>query len=357
METHSSPRKILIGSSTAFGPAGLKAKPAGRSAKVVTPTPAPPAAPVPRTSCPTKWFRDPLDKAIKKLVRPSTAERRRKFLVIKHALPLQVFEDFLSPLQAIDVEGLRRAPDNSLIPTSQTSTLRKYTYILKKGSVIDKLFRLQELDPEPPTPEPEPEVEQIGESNVYEVEQIVRSRKKGKRTEYEIKWRGWASETNTWEAASRIHPALVAAFEGKPAPLPRISKPLLPRRGAGAARARLSCAEQRRGGVPQTISMVCGNVVVELKESVKQERMPTLTLTFLVLSMDKTGHIIWPTNFNPRTRAALRLQARALLQRMIDDPLNPVDSSMAPALTATGTSAVWKGAPQRELVVVQPQMA
>ena len=55
-----------------------------------------------------------------------------------------------------------------------------------------------------------------------------------------------------------------------------------------------------------------------------QERMPTMTLTFFVLSMDKTGHIIWPTNFEAKTRAALRLQARALLQKMMDDPLNPV---------------------------------
>ena len=154
---------------------------------------------------------------------------------------------------------------------------------------------------------------------MYEVERIEQSRKTGKRTEYLIKWLDWDESTNTWESASRIHPALVAAFEGKPAPQPRISAPALPKRGAGAARARLSGAEQRRG--------------------------PTLTLTFFVLTMDKTGHIVWPTNFEARTRAALRMQARALLQRMIDDPLNPVDSTMAPALTAEGTSAVWKGAP------------
>lgn len=250
--------------------------------------------------------------------------RRRKMIVIKMLMPRSIFEAFLSPLKETDAEGLRRAPDNSLLPTSRTSALNKYKYLLRKGSVIDRLFRLQELDPEPPEPKPEPEVEQIGEANVFEVEQVVSSRKTGKRTEYQIKWRGFPAAANTWEAASRIHPALVAAFEGKPVPQPRVSKPLLPKRGAGAARARLSCAEQRRGGVPQTISMICGNVVVELKESAAQERMPTMTLTFFVLSMDKTGHIIWPTNFEAKTRAALRLQARALLQKMMDDPLNPV---------------------------------
>jgi len=273
-------------------------------------------------------------------------------------MPLEVFEEFLSPLQETDAEGLRRTPDNSLIPTSTTSALRKYTYTVRRGSVTDRLFQLDALDPPvPPPKESSLEEDQIGTGNVYEVERVEQSRKKGKRTEYLIKWLGWPESTNTWELASRIHPALVAAFEGKPAPQPRISAPALLKRGAGAARARLSGAEQRRGGVPQTISMVCGNVTIELKESVMQERMPTLTLTFFVLSMDKTGHIVWPTNFEARTRAALRMQARALLQKMIDDPHNPVDSTMAPALTAEGTSAVWQGAPQRELIVVQPEVA
>jgi len=309
------------------------------------------------TSCPTRWFRDPLDKAIKKLVRPSTALTRRKTVCIKMSMPREVFEEFMAPLTADDAEGLRRGPDGSLLPTSKTSALNKYSYILKRGSVTDKLFCLEKLDPEAPQPKKSsPEVEQIGTGNVYEVERVEQSRTKGKRTEYLIKWLGWPESTNTWESASRIHPALVAAFEGKPAPQPRISAPILPKRGAGAARARLSGAEQRRGGVPQTISMVCGNVMVELKESATQERMPTLMLTFFVLSMDKSGHIVWPTNFTARTQAALRMQARALLQKMLDDPLNPVDSTMALALTGLGTSAVWQGAPRRQLVVVQPQV-
>ena len=272
------------------------------------------------------------------------------------SMPKEVFDDFMAPLEPEDVEGLQRCPDGSLLPTSKSSALNKYKYTLKKGSLHDKLFRLHELDPEVVPPKRAPaEVEQIGTGDVYEVEEIVQSRKKGMRTEYLIKWLGWPADTNTWEAASRIHPALVAAFEGKPAPQPCTSAPVLPKRGAGAARARLSGAEQRRGGVPQTLSMVCGQVGIELKESARQERMPTLSLTFFVLSMDKSGHIVWPTNFAPRTQAALRLQARALLQKMIDDPLNPVDSTMSPALTGVGTSEVWHGPPQT--IVVQPPMA
>ena len=75
-------------------PTGLKSSPSRRSSTPSTPKPTPPAAPVPTTSCPTLWFRAPLDKAIKKLVRPSTANTRRKELVIKTSLPLEVFEDF-----------------------------------------------------------------------------------------------------------------------------------------------------------------------------------------------------------------------------------------------------------------------
>ena len=332
-------------------------RPTRSRASAPPPTSKPPAAPVRLTSCPTRWFRDPLDKAIKKLVRPSTALTRRKEITIKMSMPREVFEDFVAPLTEDDVEGMQRRPDGSLIPTSKTSALYKYKYTLKRGSVTDKLFRLQELDPELPPPKKSlPEVEHIGTGNVYEVEKIEQSRKKGKRTEYLIKWLNYPDSANTWEPASRIHFALVAAFEGKPAAQPRVSAPVLPKRGAGAARARLSCVEQRRGGIPQTISMVCGNVIVELKESATQARMPTLTLTFFVLSMDKSGHIIWPTNFSARSQAALRMQARALLQKMMDDPLNPVDSTMAPALTGLGTSAVWQGAPRRQLVVVQPQV-
>ena len=80
--------------------------------------------------------------------------------------------------------------------------------------------------------------------------------------------------------------------------------------------------------------------------------MPTATLTFKVLSLDKNGHIIWPTTFEAKTQAALRMQARALLQKMINDPNNPVDATMAPALTGTGTSSLWAGAPRRQLVEV-----
>ena len=266
-------------------------------------------------------------------------------------MPREVFEDFVAPLTEADVEGMQRGPDGSLVPTSKTTALYKYKYTLKRGSVTDKLFRLQELDPELPPPKKSlPEVEHIGTGNVYEVEQIEQSRKKGKRTEYLIKWLNYPESDNTWEPASRIHFALVAAFEGKQA-----------RAAAARFGARLAQAWRRRGARAALVrGAAAGRHPSNDFDGVRQRDrraqgvgdagadMPTLTLTFFVLSMDKSGHIIWPTNFSARSQAALRMQARALLQKMMDDPLNPVDSTMAPALTGLGTSAVWQGASRIE---------
>lgn len=156
---------------------------------------------------------------------------------------------------------------------------------------------------------------------------------------YEVKWAGWDSSTNTWEARSRIHPDLIRAYEGQPQPPPRAqlgSAPVLYKRGVGCARARLSKAEQRRGGVPTTISMVAGNVIVDFRVPKNPLKCPMLKITFFVLTMDKNGFITWPTNFEKGTEAQLRRQARVLLKKMIDDPLNPCDETMAPALTQTG---------------------
>ena len=95
--------------------------------------------------------------------------------------------------------------------------------------------------------------------------------------------------------------------------------------------------------------MVCGHVIAHLKEQINESAMPRLKLTFFVLTLDQTGHITWPIDFVAKTKAALRCQARALLQQMMDDPLNPVDDTMAPALTGTGDS-LFRPAPKRKLV-------
>ena len=185
-------------------------------------------------------------------------------------------------------------------------------YTIRKGSVTDRLLDLGSFDKAPttkPSTQP-PEVLQAGEENCYEVETILESRKarKGKGKEYLIKWRGWDSSTNTWQKERDIHSALVAAFEGKPAPCSRLPAPAQYMRGAGCARARLSLAAQKRGHASQTLSMVAGNVVVKYREPTGQRAMPTLKLVFFVLTMDKSGNITWPTNYEVSTQAALRMQ-------------------------------------------------
>jgi len=328
-------------------------------------------------SLPARWFRAPLDAAIKKLVRAPTAKTRRKKIVMKMPFPRPCFEDFMSPLTEADADSLVRDDATGyLVPTQSTATLNRFNYVIKKRSVSDGLFHLEALDPSPPrtTLPTDVELVEIDEETVFEVEALLDSRIKGKRTQYLIKWEGWADEDNTWEFASSINPQLVSEFKaaaelagseqpaGSTSTQPALSAPraarapALPRRGSGCARAGLSIAAQRRGAVPQMISMVCGNVAVQFKESRDQSRMPVLTLTLFVLTMDKTGHIIKPTVFSPRTQAALRMQARALLRKMINDPLNPCDATMEPAMTGSGTSAMWQGAPQKQLVRVAPVM-
>ena len=294
------------------------------------------------------------------LVRPATANRRRKELKIKMQMPRAVFEEIMVPVTPDDCKEMKRDADGHLMPTKVTGALNYFTYAIKKGSVTDRLFAFDSLDPPPkPVLRKATAVLEIGEEpDVYEVEEIRQKRQKGKRTEYQVKWAGWPEETNTWETSSRIDKGLVDAFNGKaPKPAQKERATSLPARGAGCARARLSSAEEARGGKPETISMVCGSVLAELKEPKDGEAMPTATWTFKVLSMDKTGHIIWPTTFEAKTQAALRMQARALLQKMIDDPYNPVDETMAPALTGTGTSSVWAGGPRRQLVEVAMEVA
>ena len=197
-------------------------------------------------------------------------------------------------------------------------------------------------------------MEEIDDTEIYEVEKIIGARRVKSKFEYLIKWRGWDATTNTWEPVMHIDPALIDAYHGRPH---QGRRQLAPRRGKGCARARLSAADQRRGIVPHTISMVCGSVKAKLTVSRTDAYMPRASLQFFVLSMDKNGHIIWPTSFDAHTRAALRMQARAHLRAMIDDPKNPCDSTMEPAMTGTGTSAIWQGAPKRKLVevVVQQQ--
>ena len=132
------------------------------------------------------------------------------------------FESFMSPLTETDADKLGRvsatgqhgSATGQLIPTSKTGSLLKFNYTIKRGSVSDRLFQLDSLDPLPKPAKPvksAPPVAEIGTEDVYEVEAILEKRQSGKKTEYLIKWFDWPAATNTWEMKSRIDPLLVAA--------------------------------------------------------------------------------------------------------------------------------------------------
>ena len=252
------------------------------------------------------------------VIRPATAVTRRKEITVKMNVPREIFDDLMSELKEGDADGLVRDSDTgSLVPTKITASLKRFEYTIKSGYLNDRLFKLNLLNPSPRPRKAQKtaEVQEIGQANVYEVETIREKRIKGKKTEFLVKWEGYADSMNTWEPSFNIHPNLVAAFEGKPllaSPVSRVpSAPSLPHRGADCARARLSQAEERRGGVPEMMSMVAGNTVVQFKQRLDESLMPVLTLRFFVLTIDKTGHVTWPTKMDGPTMAMLRRQARA----------------------------------------------
>ena len=115
------------------------------------------------------------------------------------------------------------------------------------------------------------------------------------------------------------------------------------RRGSGAARLHLSAKDAKQGKVAFAMSMACGNVLIQFKEPTCQLRQPTLTVLFFVLTMDQTGHVLWPTNFGDKTRAQLRKAARQQLQKMMDSAEHPADATWLPAMTGTG-STIWQPA-------------
>ena len=316
-----------------------------------------PAANGPHVSVPSSFFLAPLLASIKCVVRPTTALTRRKELEVMHPLPRPLFEDLMKPLKEGDTQPAIKRDEGTgwLLPTKVTPALRHYEFDIRKGSVADRFFCFESLDQPPPPPPPAPEpTAQEGEERFYEVERLVSKKVLKKRVKYLVKWVGYSEEWNTWEYASNINTNasnMVREFEGKPPRRERLSAPLLFKRGVGCARARLSVAEQKRGGVPQTISMVCGNIKVHYKEPVNPEQVPTLRLVFYVMTMDKNGFITWPDNYDSTAQARLREQARQLLRKMIEDPLNPVDETMRPALTQSG-GVVWQPPPKRQMVVV-----
>ena len=97
----------------------------------------------------------------------------------------------------------------------------------------------------------------------------------------------------------------------------------------------LSQAAAKRGELTNLIAGVTGNVVIQLKVSNMLRAMPLLTLQYAISSMDKRGHILWPTTYEVRTAAALRKQLRFHLKTMMESDEYPTLEHMTPSLTAS----------------------
>ena len=183
---------------------------------------------------PLSWFLKPLEQSIKTVVRPCTALTRRKELTVEHRLPREAFEAFMEPLTSGDAEGLARDPQtNMLVPTRKTAALRFFEYTIRRGSVSDRLFHLDTLDPEPSPPKPScepPSLSQIGDEGIFEVENICARKKVKSRILYLVKWRDWPDSANSWVAKSNVDPQMVAAYEGKVVRPRRVAAPSRPKR-------------------------------------------------------------------------------------------------------------------------------
>ena len=159
-------------------------------------------------------------------------------------------QDFMKPLQEGDAKDMKRdAATGWLKPTRTTATLRRFKVEIRRGTVCDRLFHLETIDPpviqrKTPAEVTQVQVLQAGEENVFKVEEIREKRTTGKKIEYLIKWEDWPEETNTWEPRRHINAASIAAYEGLPPPPPpqlqappKLVQPHRPNRGDLAPRA------------------------------------------------------------------------------------------------------------------------
>lgn len=252
-------------------------KPKARRGASKPKTSRPAKPPIEYISLPKHWFSKPLLQAMATTVRPPTKSTRRKKLIIKLEMPKEIFFDLLKPLDAEDVDGL-----------------------------VWKDEARKELEP----------TEDFKTYHQYK---------------YTIKKPSVVAKLWRLEESDKEPKRLINKKMGQAVPF---------RRGLGSAKLHLSHAAGDRGERTDLISQVVGNVSIILKEPKEERAMPTGSITFAAASMDKRGHINWPTLFAPRTAAALRKQIRFHLEKMIDDPTYPTLTQFTPSLTLTSETVL-----------------
>ena len=242
------------------------------------------------SSLPDRWFLDPFREKIFKLIRPITARTRRKQQRVVAQMPKNLIMKWLEPLQMGDALGLVRESDGSLAATSQSKSLERFKYTIRKGSVSDRLFNFESDN--------------------------LKSRL------------GMSEKPRATKEPKHAY-----------------------KRGLGCTKLQLKRASQRRGNLAQLISGVVGNVLIRVKVPKFLRAMPTIEILFFVATMDSKAHINWPTTFDARTRAQLRTQLRAQLRQMLDDDKYPTSPAMEAAM-AGGSDSVRRIPLKRRMVEI-----
>lgn len=116
-------------------------------------------------------------------------------------MPREAFEDFIALLMPADAGGLSRdASTGWLVPTSTSKKLRRWHYAVRKGSVSNRLFGQERLDPPAPPPRPARKRKAV---EVQEVDgvggEILQHRFHAGRNEWLMKCVGWDEIYNSWE--------------------------------------------------------------------------------------------------------------------------------------------------------------
>ena len=98
---------------------------------------------------PKHWFSNPVNHAMKTIVRPPTKLSRRKEMLIDLRIPEQIFIDLVKPLNTGDMMGFEWLDEakTSLKPTKETKAFEMYKYQISKPEVNAKFWRMEEREP------------------------------------------------------------------------------------------------------------------------------------------------------------------------------------------------------------------
>ena len=93
------------------------------------------------------------------------------------------------------------------------------------------------------------------------------------------------------------------------------------------------------------VSSAAGNLCLRLRAPKNQKAMPTVRIVFSVLTMDENNNVLWPQDYAPNTRAALRNLTRAGRVGMVLDPLFPTTVTDVNQLSkAPASDTLWQPA-------------